>query len=486
MYIFSNSLKNLLRNKGRNLLLSAIILAIVVTTVIALAITRTAEGIIEDYRQRFGSQVIISVDFEAFSEHLSGRTLEPGVPIPLPQISAQQSLAFSRLEYIRDYSIIARHGASNLELIAVDVYVGESPLLQTIDGHPIPEVPDGVIIPHFHVIGGGWDDEFINGQRQISEGRMPQIDNEALVSIEIAELNNLSVGDEIRLYSNLFSGEDAVSTEIRTIYRDITIVGIYFDMTRNPFEGFIRTPVVNRRNEILTTLNSVLTQLGDDDSGIGVEATFYLHNPSYLAAFERSARNLGLDEMLLISTNEADYNAIIAPIDSMRRVAQSFMLVVLVLGGIVLMILSSIAIRERKYEIGVLRAMGMKKHKVAAGLWVEMLAITFICLVVGLTIGSGVAQPVSDALLAHQLENSNTFSETSIGGNALQFGGREMFNISDRRAGYSQLDTLDVSLSVRAITQVIAISLLLSSLATLAAIVKITKYEPIKILMERN
>ncbi|MFU2108463.1 FtsX-like permease family protein [Paenibacillus larvae] len=41
----------------------------------------------------------------------------------------------------------------------------------------------------------------------------------------------------------------------------------------------------------------------------------------------------------------------------------TYIVIVLVLGAVILILLSSIAIRERKYEIGVLRAIGMKKGK---------------------------------------------------------------------------------------------------------------------------
>ena len=482
MYILSNALKNLLRNKGRNLLLAAIILSIVATTVVTLSITHTAEGIIDEYRERFGSQVIISVDNDALNALLQERTLAPGMPLGIPQVSPRQNLAFANSRYIKESFIILRHNADNTELIAVDADTTDAPpMIMGGQAGTGGINMDDIIEPNFRVVGGAWDNEFTTGQRQLSEGRMPHADYEALISLEVAELNNLSVGDEIRLYSNLFTGEDIATVELRIIHHNLTIVGIYIDMTENPFAGLITSPLVNRRNEILTTLNTVTGHIGEGDSGFQVEATHYLHNPSYLAAFEAEARSLGLDDMLLVSTNEAEYNAVVAPIEGLRRIAQTFMLVVLILGGIVLIILSSIAIRERKYEIGVLRAMGLKKHKVAAGLWVEMLALTVICLVVGLGVGSAVAQPVSDTLLAAQLEN---LPEQNA--NGTQFGGMPVLDFGGGGTTYSPLDTLDITLGMGTILEIIGISLLLTSLAALVAIIRITKYEPIKILMERD
>ena len=48
------------------------------------------------------------------------------------------------------------------------------------------------------------------------------------------------------------------------------------------------------------------------------------------------------------------------------------------------------------------------------------------------------------------------------------------------------IDEINISLGIDTVLQLIIISLLLASLAGFAAISRITKYEPIKILMERN
>jgi putative ABC transport system permease protein len=154
------------------------------------------------------------------------------------------------------------------------------------------------------------------------------------------------------------------------------------------------------------------------------------------------------------------------------------MIAVLILGAIILILLSSIAIRERKYEIGVLRAMGMKKAKVALGLWIEMIMITAFCLIIGIFAGSLAAQPISNSLLAQQSENAQNIQESL-------FVGRDLGSIS-RVVNDDPITEINVSLGIDTILQLMLISLLLASAAGLAAISRITKYEPIKILMERN
>jgi len=53
MYIFQNALKNVARNKGRNILIAAIIFAIILTTVVALIINNTATAVIDRYKEQF-------------------------------------------------------------------------------------------------------------------------------------------------------------------------------------------------------------------------------------------------------------------------------------------------------------------------------------------------------------------------------------------------------------------------------------------------
>ena len=59
MYIIKNALKNIVRNKGRNLLVGAILLGIITSTVVAFSINSTTTGIIDNYKDQFGTEVTI-------------------------------------------------------------------------------------------------------------------------------------------------------------------------------------------------------------------------------------------------------------------------------------------------------------------------------------------------------------------------------------------------------------------------------------------
>jgi len=184
----------------------------------------------------------------------------------------------------------------------------------------------------------------------------------------------------------------------------------------------------------------------------GIEAIYFLRQPEMFNNFEAELRSRGLPDHYSVVTEEATFENTIGHLESLQNLTLTFLIIVLVLGAFIMVLLSVISIRERKYEIGVLRAMGMKKRKVALGLWIEILTITCICFVFGMGAGTMLSQPVSNMILAGQTNSIH----------------------------------VNVSVSVLTAVQILGVSILLASIAGVISISRITKCEPIKILMERN
>ena len=463
MYIINNALKNIMRNKGRNILIAVIIFAVIATTVVTLMINNTASGVIDDFRTRFGAQVTISIDIDKYIQG-NPPTGGPGA-IALPQVSARQSLDFADSAYIREYFLSVSKDVTSDNLSAID---------EGSSGTVMMPIGGDNTMGQFMLSNQFID--FDNGMRFIMDGgRMVENDNECVVSEEFAALNNLSVNDEIVLHASLTNEETGIK---RPVEYNLKIVGVYYDFTEE-YPG-IQMPLSNKRNEILTTTETLTSSMLDNERGLAVTATYFLKDPSMADAFEAEIRAKGLSDFMAVTTDEAGYNKIIAPVEGLKGVSVTFLIIVLILGSIIIMLLSSIAIRERKYEIGVLRAMGMKKGKVALGLWSEMLVITCVCLCLGLAAGTLVAQPVSNILLAGQVEAAQSAPSAPGGPINLNNPGGSLLD------SLPPLEHLDISVGAITILQIIGISLLIASLAGVASVSRITKYEPIKILSERN
>lgn len=185
MYILQNAVKNLFRNRGRNILMCVIVFAIITGAVIALCINNTSKGIIDEYKERFGSEVFLSPDIEKFMSTRDGAKTS--------LLTVDQYMDFADSEYIKEFYMTVTQEIASENLMAVD---------------EIP-VPDGVIIDGGHSEGGDpyvnpqmilkgntWND-FSTGIKKVIDGRMVETPNECLISQELAELNGLSVGDTV-------------------------------------------------------------------------------------------------------------------------------------------------------------------------------------------------------------------------------------------------------------------------------------------------
>lgn len=443
MYIFKNAAKNLLRNKARNSIMALIMLFVLTFTSIALIIKTATDGVLERYKQQFGSEIYLTYDEQAIREQEQN-----GGWADIPELSDELKLRLADSDYLKETQIKVVYQARGVDLKSLgDTGRQEDPNAPISQGEP----------PNLNVYGYNSPElltEFKTGTRKITSGKLFDQENECVVSEDFAQLNHLQVGDTIEISSGMPDQNFAPLT--------LTICGLYVDFTESKEEY---GPLYQPKNDILTTYETMKdyqehvakTRLYE------VQTTYYLKNPDLLDAFNQEAHEKGLHPSYKMATDETSYNRIVKPAESLAGVAQIFLVGVFVVGSAILVLLSVLAIRERKYEIGVLRAMGMKKLHVARGVIYESLITIFLCLMIGLGIGAVAAQPISDMICQHQQTSASNFGSVQV-----------------------QEEPIEVSLSVDAVCRVSGVAMLLAVMSSGAGVWYILRYEPMKILAERN
>ena len=464
MYIIQNAVKNIARNKGRNILIGAITLVIIIAVAVSLIINNTSGAIINNYKSQFGSKVSIAPNLEKVTKQ---------EPKQIERLTTKQYMDFAKSEYLKQSMFSAEIPTISDKIKAVDQDESSK------QGEQGPQIigngEKNSKMPTIKVLGNSTTDnltEFAEGQRKLTEGKLYNALNECIISKELAELNKIKVGDKIIVKS-------AIGESIKI---ELTVTGIYSDST--PEYGGMpgKMSFMNRRNEILTSFDTVMNNSEKMKDVVNVQATYYLKDPDLLSKFETELRAKGLPDIYSVSTDAESYDRIVGPVDAMKGIFLTFMVVVLILGTIILILLSSMAIRERKYEVGVLRAMGMKKGKVALGLISEVLIITVVCLGVGLGVGRVLSQPAASVILNGQIKAAEE---------AKTLDGSKKFNIvvagqNMENENVKPISKIDVGLGLDTLGEISLIALLLAAASSVVSIRKITKYEPIKILMERN
>jgi len=463
MYIISNAIKNLIRNKGRNILIAAVTLAIIISAVVTLTINNASSVIIDEARLDIASRVDISVDLFTHGRD-NNQT-----------ITVEQYVSFADSAYLRHtiYQAEMQAWFGNFHAVG-DFSLGTTP-------------PPDPSMPHSPVgkLTGHSEPSNISGfgtYRHFVAGHMFGAINEAIVTEELATLNGLQLGDIIHIESAFQHGK----------HFELEIVGIFsheadevetFQSAIWEMMGF-SLPSMISQNEIFTSFETLMAAGWETADGLDMRLEYYLRNPNDLARFEAEVRAKGLPDVFGVTINQAALDRVTGPLAGMRSAAMTFTIVILILGAIVLVLVSYLAIRERKYEVGVLRAMGMERGKIAVGIFAEAIMITALCLAIGLGAGGAVAQPMADRLLAGEVEaQAEAIADSGDGGRVLMAGGQ--VQTDDPAAGYRPISDIEVAVGADVIMQIILIALALAAVSSVIGIIRITQYEPLKILRER-
>jgi putative ABC transport system permease protein len=459
-------MKNLARNKGRNILIAAVMFVVVLTTVVTLTINNAAAKVIDNIRLDLGSRVEVSQDF--IEMHQIG-------------LDARENRSFVSID---DFYSYAESAYLRKTIFGAVMYAWSDSFYAIGDdykGAGTREKNDGsgevMLVETFKLISTSEPDALteFGTLREITSGRMFSGLNECIISEDIAGHNNISIGDVIEM-------KGAYATD-KTY--SLTVVGIYSDATDEYAISFLAMNgrfADNRRNEVITGFDTLMAAGWETNAGLDMKSEYFLKNPDDMRKFEDEVRAKGLPVTYNVSINQAAYDKVTGPLSGMKNAVMTFMIVILILGAIVLVLISFLAVRERKYEVGVLRAMGMERGKVAFGILAEAVMIAAVCLVIGLGTGSAMAQPIADGIL----EGRVAAAETQSGQGrqlALFVGGQFQTNADD--GSYVPESEIQVSLSADVFVQIIIVTICLAALSGIIGVVIITQYEPLKILRER-
>ncbi|WP_270548478.1 ABC transporter permease [Bifidobacterium bifidum] len=218
-----------------------------------------------------------------------------------------------------------------------------------------------------------------------------------IISKALADFNDLKVGDEITVTN---------PSDTSTTYT-FTIGGIYKNSTSSNTSamGPMGGTSQDADNAICTSV-STLKSLGldadttanDDDNNTTTQLgyTYVLGSADDYETFASDVRKAGLDDTYTVQSADVEnYESSLVPLDSLAKFALTLLIVVLAVGAVVLNLFN---IRERKYEVGVLTAIGVKKVKVAAQFAIELLIVTMCGIALGVAGGAVASVPVSNQL----------------------------------------------------------------------------------------
>jgi putative ABC transport system permease protein len=102
-----------------------------------------------------------------------------------------------------------------------------------------------------------------------------------------------------------------------------------------------------------------------------------------------------------VASNLADASQAIGDLDSVKDIARYSLAGATGAAAVILLLVMVMIVRERKREIGILKAIGASNRRIMAQFTTEALTFTLLGLAVGLLAGLAAASPVTSALVSH-------------------------------------------------------------------------------------
>lgn len=497
MYIIKNAFRNMTRNKGKNILIGIIVTVIVFCTCISLSIHKAGENLVETYKETNPLEISFSLNMQNL-RHASDDDKNNFQSLTIEDIKN-----YTDSKYVKDYYYTLESSLSSENISPVDDNIRpNSEDNNNIDSNKPSFDRKMTSSGDFRITAYSnfaYLKDFTSGDKKIKEGSMIDVNNiekEIVISETLAEENDLNIDSEITFYIPT-NKEETITFKV---------VGIYEDNMESEATNFMNMNALNSSNQIytnITSLQEILEKTESDNSRMvpnnGLNVKIYLKNNNYLEKYTKEVKEKGLSSYYEVTTNENEILQTLQPIQNISSFSLTFLIVILIIGIVVLSVINFLNIRDRKYEIGVLRAIGMNKTKVTALLIIELFFVALISLFLGTITGALLSQPVTNKMLENEIssykEDAQNIRENFGGGgferpsqniNPSNMPGNKKDSFTMQKTNTEDfVNNLQVKLNITTIIQLFTITILLTITSGIVASMFVNKYNPNKILQNR-
>ena len=193
--------------------------------------------------------------------------------------------------------------------------------------------------------------------------------NKIMIHEKFAELNNINLGDKIKL-----------SQEGKIL--ELEVVGIYSGEKTNTFNGLSSDFI---ENTVYTDYKSSQELLALTSNNKITSVEYGVEDPTKLDDVIKTVENLGINN-LMVSKSNKNYELITSSVESITKITNMIRIGSVVVGVVILSLILMFWVRERTYEIGILLSLGTSKVNLVLQFIVEVLLVTIFGLMIALGI----------------------------------------------------------------------------------------------------
>lgn len=471
--------------RGRTFLLIAVFSAILIFILAGLTIKSAALQASENAKENIGATATFSINRENMREQRGNQdksTTEKNESATERVVKLTDVEKIAQLDNVSSYNILSSTSAgATSKFTAVESSSDSSSTTDTKEadgpgdgGGPQQAQGDFAISG---VLSTAALEAFSDDGNTIISGKaITEADkntNNVMIESTLAEQNDLKVGDTFKITN---------ATDTSVTYKMI-VKGIY--ETSEVADGMgMNFAFMDPVNTIYTSYTFANTMKGSTYKNTADSATYTLAQPKQLTAFVKQANKLIDTDTFELQTNDSLYQQMLKPISNITSFSENIVLLVSVAGTIILALIVMLTIRERKYEIGVLLALGENRFKVIAQFFTELILVLSLSLVIAGFSGSYVGNIVGEQLLAQETESTTTSNTSKFEGGAPNGGGGpgQGGEMAEKAKQPDEIKSLDITLSLTELLELGGLGLGICFLSVLIASVGIIRLQPKNIL----
>jgi len=441
MNFFNRATTSITRRPGKTVIL--MLLVFILGTVIAGAIS--VRGAIQntDANLRARMQPIVAIEFDSQQFHDSidwdnhDWDNDPNPEENRPQVTPAHVRALADLPYVAIYDFTTLTQLRSFELERY--WGGEQPWQD--QGVPLSFPVRGTSSTEMIQFESGVMN-LVQGTQFDATHMIPGGTNShALVSVEWANANNLSIGSSFTLSEFIMHPQETdwghidfhpwSSEHFDYLFGSadmtFTIVGLFErpvnededNWTRNNALNTIFVPnwsIEESANQLIDLIYAAfdVSELDMDEdlerqidwiarNGMNITSFFIIDDPANIEAFREAAMPL-LPEFHNVADMSNSFSDIASSMTTMQGIADVVLYVSVGATLLILSLLITLFLRDRRYEMGVYLALGEKKGKIVTQILLEVIVTAFVGITLAVFSGHFISREMSNNMLMNELQ----------------------------------------------------------------------------------
>jgi putative ABC transport system permease protein len=500
--MFKRAWLSITRKLSKTIILTIIMFVMANLVLSSIAIKNAVKESTDFAKSSLESTVYLNVDMEKIMEsarnEATANSTADGrnrMQITRPSISLEMVKKIANSEYVRDYTYQINANAKEENFTALEDSGANTGMFAGGRGVNLNGNISIIGINSYAFIN-----EVKDNSMSLEEGTYfdENTTDKAIISIDLADENDLKVGDKIELTNAEYDMEnfdprrseepEAISSETH----EIEIIGIY-NINTDSFNG--NTVYMN-----VETASKFLKADTYNNGEYGVESvSYFLTSPDNADAFVKEAEKKYPDmssDNLKLEVNNDSYEKMAGPIEQVGSFSDTVLWIVVVASVLIITLLINNNIKDRKYEMGVLMSLGGTKKNIIGSVLIELIIIATIGFTLSIGTSYFLADNMGKTLLENQIEATEEQSTNNYGrpvnnigpGGNFQnregMGGEPVMNNTES-SNIETIDSINVKVGIHDYAILFLIGYVVSVIAMIIPAINIVKYEPKTILTGR-